>query len=76
MKGVIKNTTGKIRNEMRRHIRTPSRRASTGKRRNWQSVEEMAKNVNIPPMRRELMPKPPENLKGKETSGSFIDCGG
>ena len=57
---------------MRRQVSTPRLRARGGKRRNWKSVEATAKMVNMAPMRRESMPKPPENLKGRLTAGSLM----
>ena len=61
---------------MRRQVRTPRLRARAGKRRNWKRVEAMAKMVKMAPMRRESMPKPPENLKGRVTDGELRSWGG
>lgn len=61
---------------MRRQLSTPRFRASGGNSRNWNRVEEMAKKVKMAPMRRESMPKPPANLKGKLTAGSLRSWGG
>ena len=68
--------TGYTRKAIRRQLRTPRLRASGGKRRNWNKVEDIAKKVNIAPIRRESIPKPPANLKGRLTFGSSSSCGG
>ena len=76
MKGVMKKMMGKMWKEIRRQRRTPRERAIGGKMTNWTNTVEMENVVKIRPMRCASMPNPPANLKGSETAGSSIGCGG
>jgi hypothetical protein len=76
MNGVTKKTNGNIKKAIRRQRRTPRYRARGGKSRNCESVDDTEKKVKMTPMRRECNPKPPANLRGNETSGLSMGCGG
>src|SRR3954449_1429241 len=71
--GVTKQMMGKVMAQHLKQFRTPNLLAVGGKTRNWMKQPMIPYMVNKVPIREWSMPKPPENLKGRDVLRGVCD---